>query len=64
VDGNATEKACRNQTIYTLTVERNGDCLSQHGPIRSHEGRHLAQRVDLQKLPVVLAIVPVGLDDV
>jgi len=46
------------------TVQSNGDAFGQHMAIRAYENRHLAQRVQLEQLLMVLLVILVCVDDV
>lgn len=46
------------------TVERDGDAFRQDVAVRADEDGHLAQRVQLQQLGMVLRAVLVGVDNV
>jgi len=48
----------------THTVQSNGDAFRQHMAIRADENRHLAQRVQLQQLFVILFVLLVCIHDV
>jgi len=46
------------------TVQSNGDAFGQHMAVRAYENRHLAQRVQLEQLLMVLLVILVCVDDV
>ena len=46
------------------TVQSNRDTFSQHVAIRAHKNGHLAYRVELEKLLVVLLVVFICVNDI
>lgn len=46
------------------TVQSDGNAFGQNMAIRAYENRHLAQRVDLEELLIVLLVFFLGIDEV